>query len=306
MIARRREIRARYARGRRRRRRASRSSRATATRSTTAGSPRCSSTPITRRLTRGEPDGRARGRVTSRRVRCGSRCTCSRSSPTPRAYVTGVSERPLPPRGDPAQRVGARRRAPSTASATALRELLGSPGMKDRRSPAGTGSSAGTWPAGCAPPAASRPSGSGVTTSPTRRGSPTRSRDVDTVIHVAGVNRAETDDEVEQGNVDLAERLAAALRASRPVHVVYANSMQADRDNAYGRGKRAAAEILAAARRGDPGRRASCPTSSASTAARPTTPSSRPSPTRSPPVASRRSPATARSRCCTRRTRPRR
>ncbi len=68
-------------------------------------------------------------------------------------------------------------------------------------------------------------------------------RDVDTVIHLAGVNRAETDDAVESGNVRLAEALAAAL-GDRPVHVVYADSVQRDLDNPYGRGKRRAAEVL--------------------------------------------------------------
>ncbi|MGC4110498.1 MAG: NAD-dependent epimerase/dehydratase family protein [Nocardioides sp.] len=72
--------------------------------------------------------------------------------------------------------------------------------------------------------------------------------DVDTVLHLAGVNRAETDDEVEQGNVVAAEALAKALDG-RPVHVVHANSRHHDQDTAYGRGKRRAAEIL----RGLPG-----------------------------------------------------
>lgn len=72
--------------------------------------------------------------------------------------------------------------------------------------------------------------------------------DVDSVIHIAGVNRAESDEAVEQGNVELAEALAAALD-DRPVHVVFANSVQADLDNPYGRGKRRAAEVL----RGVPG-----------------------------------------------------
>src|SRR4051794_32471766 len=48
-------------------------------------------------------------------------------------------------------------------------------------------------------------------------------RDVDVVLHLAGVNRAETESEVEAGNVRLAESLAAALDG-RPVHVVYADS----------------------------------------------------------------------------------
>lgn len=69
-------------------------------------------------------------------------------------------------------------------------------------------------------------------------------REVDTVIHVAGVNRADSDDEVEAGNAALAGSLFAAL-GDRPVHVVYANSVQSELDNPYGRGKRGAAEILA-------------------------------------------------------------
>lgn len=67
--------------------------------------------------------------------------------------------------------------------------------------------------------------------------------DVDTVIHLAGVNRAATDDEVEQGNAAIARQLAVAL-GDRPVHLVYANSIHAELDNAYGRGKREAAALL--------------------------------------------------------------
>ena len=72
--------------------------------------------------------------------------------------------------------------------------------------------------------------------------------DVDAVIHVAGVNRATSDAEVEQGNVDLATTLATALTSlGRPVDVAYANSVQATLDNPYGRGKAAAAALLASA-----------------------------------------------------------
>lgn len=70
----------------------------------------------------------------------------------------------------------------------------------------------------------------------------------DTVYHLAGVNRAGSDDAVESGNVELADKLAAALRGNaRPIHLVYGNSTQSRLDNPYGRGKRAAAEILRAA-----------------------------------------------------------
>ena len=66
---------------------------------------------------------------------------------------------------------------------------------------------------------------------------------VDTVLHLAGVNRAETDDEVEGGNVALAEAVSSAL-SGRPVHVVYSNSVHQGLDTPYGRGKRRAGEIL--------------------------------------------------------------
>lgn len=68
---------------------------------------------------------------------------------------------------------------------------------------------------------------------------------VDAVIHIAGVNRAESDEAVEQGNIELATTLAAALRkAGKPVDVVFANSIQAQLDNPYGRGKAEAARIV--------------------------------------------------------------
>ena len=71
---------------------------------------------------------------------------------------------------------------------------------------------------------------------------------VDAVLHLAGVNRADTDELVEDGNVRLAEALADALvRQSRPIDVVFANSSQATQDNPYGRGKRRAGEMLAKA-----------------------------------------------------------
>lgn len=71
---------------------------------------------------------------------------------------------------------------------------------------------------------------------------------VDAVIHIAGVNRADTDHEVEQGNLALGQQLATAVRrAGNPIDVVFANSVQADLDNAYGRGKAGAAELLMAA-----------------------------------------------------------
>ena len=66
----------------------------------------------------------------------------------------------------------------------------------------------------------------------------------DLVLHFAGVNRA-SDEEVEQGNREIAERLVSNLKdAASSAHVIFANSIQADRDNPYGRGKSKAADVI--------------------------------------------------------------
>lgn len=68
---------------------------------------------------------------------------------------------------------------------------------------------------------------------------------VDAVIHIAGVNRAETDEQIRNGNVSLAHDLATAISATgTPLRVIYANSVQAGNDTAYGTGKQEAAKIL--------------------------------------------------------------
>ena len=70
----------------------------------------------------------------------------------------------------------------------------------------------------------------------------------DAVIHLAGVNRADTDDEVEQGNIQLGADLARAVSAAgRPLRVVMSGSIQVKRDNAYGRGKLRAQRTIAEA-----------------------------------------------------------
>lgn len=68
---------------------------------------------------------------------------------------------------------------------------------------------------------------------------------VDAVVHLAGINRA-SDDEVRDGNVRLAEELAAALPPTVRA-IVYANSVQAGNGTPYGDGKARAAEVLRAA-----------------------------------------------------------
>ena len=67
---------------------------------------------------------------------------------------------------------------------------------------------------------------------------------LDAIIHLAGMNRGE-DAQIEATNAALARDLVAACSrcGSRPF-VVYANSTHQDRDTAYGRGKRAAANTF--------------------------------------------------------------
>ncbi len=68
---------------------------------------------------------------------------------------------------------------------------------------------------------------------------------VDAVVHLAGVNRGRPE-EVEKGNIALAETLETALsRCGGAPRVVYADSIHARSDTPYGRAKRAAGEILA-------------------------------------------------------------
>lgn len=71
--------------------------------------------------------------------------------------------------------------------------------------------------------------------------------DADAVIHIAGVNRADTDDAVRQGNVTLAEDLATALAGRPGLRVVYASSTQSGNGTPYGTGKAEAAQVLAEA-----------------------------------------------------------
>jgi UDP-2-acetamido-2,6-beta-L-arabino-hexul-4-ose reductase len=70
----------------------------------------------------------------------------------------------------------------------------------------------------------------------------------DVILHLAGVNRANSENAVAEGNTVAARTVADAILAvQRPVRVVYANSIQADSNTAYGVGKRESAEVLRAA-----------------------------------------------------------
>ena len=67
----------------------------------------------------------------------------------------------------------------------------------------------------------------------------------DAVIHLAGVNRPTDPAEFTTGNADFTARLCEALRdAGRAIPIAFASSIQAERDNPYGRSKRAAEEHL--------------------------------------------------------------
>jgi len=74
---------------------------------------------------------------------------------------------------------------------------------------------------------------------------------VDFVFHLAGVNRPQDPQEFTTGNVDLTQALCQAVHAvaetgGKMVPIVYTSSIQAGRDNPYGRSKRGAEEALRA------------------------------------------------------------
>lgn len=68
----------------------------------------------------------------------------------------------------------------------------------------------------------------------------------DVIVHLAGVNRHADPDTLEATNVALTRRLIEAMEStgSRP-HVLFASSVQEERDNPYGRSKRACRMLLA-------------------------------------------------------------
>ena len=71
--------------------------------------------------------------------------------------------------------------------------------------------------------------------------------EADLVFHLAGVNRPETEDEFLTGNRDLTARLLSALeKAGNPCPVLLTSSIQALRDNPYGRSKLAGEDLVRA------------------------------------------------------------
>jgi UDP-2-acetamido-2,6-beta-L-arabino-hexul-4-ose reductase len=70
-------------------------------------------------------------------------------------------------------------------------------------------------------------------------------KDVDCVLHLAGVNRPEKESEFFEGNTDFTEQLLNALSAQpKPLPAIYSSSIQAERDNAYGKSKRQAEGLV--------------------------------------------------------------
>src|SRR5690625_5852221 len=58
----------------------------------------------------------------------------------------------------------------------------------------------------------------------------------DTIVHLAGVNRGATDAEVEDGHIEIADRLAEGLtQRARAAHTGYASSVQSQFDTTCGR-----------------------------------------------------------------------
>ncbi len=71
-------------------------------------------------------------------------------------------------------------------------------------------------------------------------------RDAEVVFHLAGVNRPEKVEEFTTGNAGFTAEICGALeRAGRKPKIVLTSSIQAERDNPYGRSKRAAEDDLA-------------------------------------------------------------
>ena len=66
-------------------------------------------------------------------------------------------------------------------------------------------------------------------------------RTADAVCHLAGVNRPDDEREFDTGNAELSRDLCARLiQLGRSARILFASSMHVERNNAYGRSKRAA------------------------------------------------------------------
>lgn len=70
-------------------------------------------------------------------------------------------------------------------------------------------------------------------------------KDIDCVIHLAGVNRPDNESEFFEGNTDFTRELLKTLSEQpKPLPVIYSSSIQAERDNPYGKSKRLAEDLV--------------------------------------------------------------
>ena len=64
-------------------------------------------------------------------------------------------------------------------------------------------------------------------------------------MHLAGINRPKEESEFNTGNVGLTEELISLLKKSgRKIPLLLSSSIQAERDNPYGRSKKEAEDVV--------------------------------------------------------------
>lgn len=69
--------------------------------------------------------------------------------------------------------------------------------------------------------------------------------EADVVVHLAGVNRPEKEEDFITGNTDYTKMLCDLLETTgRQIPVIYSSSIQAEKDNAYGESKRLAEQVV--------------------------------------------------------------
>lgn len=70
-------------------------------------------------------------------------------------------------------------------------------------------------------------------------------KECDFVVHLAGVNRPESEEEFMQGNFEFAETVLAALKKhGNTCPIIVSSSIQAELDNPYGRSKKAGEDLM--------------------------------------------------------------
>lgn len=67
----------------------------------------------------------------------------------------------------------------------------------------------------------------------------------DTIVHLAAINRHDSEEVIYQTNIELVDKLIASLvRTNSKAHILFSSSSQEERDNCYGRSKREGRELL--------------------------------------------------------------